>query len=105
MNDEGAAHAKFVERAGEKFGEIRGRNADDLRGSARGIGERAEKIEYRAHAQFAARVTGMFHRGVDRGSEQETDPHFIDRAANAFGGLIERDAELFEYIGGAAARA
>src|SRR5690348_18269297 len=40
---------------------------------------------------------------MNGGSEEEADADFFDGAADAFGGLIERDAEGFEDVGGAAA--
>jgi hypothetical protein len=103
VDDEGAADAEFAKRESERLGEFRGGDADELRGGPGGIRERTEEIENRADAEIAARVDGVFHGRVHGGSEKEADADFFDGAADAFGGLMERDAEGFEDIGGAAA--
>lgn len=104
VNNEGASDAEFGESAGQKFGEMRSGNSDDLRGGSGGIGERAEKIENGANAEGAAGGHSVLHGGVNGGREEKSDADFFDGLADARGRLFDDDAELFEDVGCAGAR-
>lgn len=105
VHDEGALDSELRESAREKFGVMRRRDADNLRGGSGGIGERTEKIENGANAESAARGNRMLHRRMNRGREKKTDADLFDGLANALGRLVDDDAELFEHVSGAGARA
>lgn len=105
VNDECAFDSELRERAGEKVGVIRSGNAYHLRGGSRGIGERAEKVENRANAESVPRGNRMFHRRMNCGRKKKPDADLFDGLANALGRLFDDDAELFEHVGRASARA
>jgi hypothetical protein len=51
-------------------------NTHDLLRCVGRVGQRAEDIENRPHAQFAAHRRGVFHRAVVVGREHEADAGF-----------------------------
>ncbi len=73
--------------------------------SSGGIGERAEQIENRAHAQFAARGNRIARGGVHRGCVEKADADLFDGFGDTFGREIDFYSEGFEHVGRAAARA
>ena len=79
-------------------------HADDLRGSSRRIGERAEQIEHGAHAQFAARGHGVARGGVHGRRKKKSDADFFDGCGHALRRQIDAHAEMFEHVRRAAAR-
>ena len=79
------AHSQLAQSFGE-HGDTRSViNAHDLRGSARGIRQRAEQVENRLSADFPARGHGMAHRGMHRRRKQKAKSDLLDRGASAFG--------------------
>jgi len=103
MHDECAMRAKLREGGRDGVNHICGENAEHLRFSARGVGERAEKIKHRAFHDLLARGCGVARCRVGRGSEQKTDANLAHRAASRGHWEIDAHAEGFENIRGAAA--
>jgi hypothetical protein len=69
VNHEGAPHAQFAERSRDNLGQACRVDAYDLRRSTRGIRQRAQQIENRAHAQFTTRGHRVARRRMQGGRE------------------------------------
>ncbi len=104
VHDEGAFHTQLAQCAGQQFRGVSLEHAHHLHVRSRGIRQRPEEIEYRAQPQFAPRTHRVPHGRVDCGRKQKPDAHLFDGRACSFGGLLDRHAERFEHIGGAALR-
>ena len=73
VHDPGARRPEQPQRAREQLGQLGTRHADDLPRRAGGIGQRAEQVERRPHAQLAPRRRRVLHRRMERRREEERD--------------------------------
>ena len=76
----GARRSQKAERSRHELGQLRSRHADELPGSARRIGQRTEQIERRPHAEILPRRSGMTHRRMEGGREEEGDSRLVQAA-------------------------
>ena len=79
-------------------------DAGNLHRRACGICKRAEEVEHRADLQLAPYRHGVARGLMHGGRKEKADSDFVNRPADALGGQIDPHPELFEDIGGAAAR-
>ena len=72
-----ATSSQHTECLSDFFDQIEGIDADHLRGSSSGIGERTQKIEYGAQTSFAACILNVLGGGMNCRREQESYAHFF----------------------------
>ena len=96
--------AELLEHAHEDADEVRVKDPEQDVRRARRVGQRAEDVEDRAHAHFAAHRRHRLHsRMVDR-CEHEADADFLDAGRDLFRLQFDRRAERLEHVGAAGFR-
>jgi len=72
---------------------------DHLDGRVRRVRERSEHVEHRPHSQLPPDRSGVPHRRMHAGSEQESDTGLVDGAGGLTGIELDVDSERFQYVG------
>ena len=98
----GPRGSQHPERARDELGQFRPGHADQLPLGARGIRQRSQKIEGRAHAEIFSRRASVSHRRMEGGREEERDAGLLQAALDHRRRGADVDAKRLEEIGAAA---
>ena len=99
-----ALGAEIAQDFRHRFEPCGGEHADQLALDPGRIGERPEKIEQRARAEFDPRRPHVAHRGMMRRRHHEADPGLMDAAFDGIRRNPDLDAERGEGVGRARTR-
>ena len=105
MHDKGSMNTKFGEGSGNQVNQIRRKDAEDLCVCPGGIRQRSQEIEYSARADLFARGDRVARGGVGSGRKEKADAEFADGAPGLLQRQVDANAQRFQNVGGAAARA
>ena len=96
--------AELREGLGHRLDPLRCVDADQLAARAGGVGERAEQVEDRAHAERLPHRPRVAHGGVMGRGVQVAEAVALDHLGRLLGREVDRHAERFEQVGRARAR-
>jgi len=104
VDDEGPAGTELREHLRDRPHQGWSVDADHLRPRAGRVRERAKHVEDRAGRELAPDRSGVPHRRVVGGREQEAEAELVDRVLDPLGRQLEPEAERLEHVGRAGGR-
>jgi len=104
VNHERFLRAQFGQHPANRLDQVFRKDPQQLPADPGRVGQRAEKIEYRPHAQLPAHRRCVLHRRVMTRGEQEADTHLVDHFGHLVRRQVDGHTQVFEHVGTAAGR-